>query len=580
MACGQTPGPTDMCGIFGHTGREPVDLEHARAALHRLSHRGPDQWGEWSDDRTYMGHRRLSIMDLSEQGRQPMLTDDESIVLCANGEIFNHQEIRRELGSSVSFRSGSDSEVLLHGYRAWGIRGLVERLEGMYAFVLLDRTAQRLYMVRDRVGVKPLYYGKLAGRVAWASELKALEAFYDPEELRYDATALYDFVSYLYVPSPKSLYHDIYKLEPAHYLEVDLVSGDSGQHRYWQLAAEPHPTPPSEPLEQLRALVSDSVDAQLMSDVPVGFFLSGGIDSSVVVAEAAQRSDRLHTYSIGFDVDGYSETEFARIVAEQFKTDHTERTLHREDVSASFHQLKAWYDEPFADTSAFPTHLVSQLARQTSTVVLTGDGGDELFGGYKWYDRYFAARARLASAPGAGPLARLRDAVWRGFRPATDGPTIFAEARKRTLRPDKLRHRAAFEIPDDYDDYWHYRRFYRPELPIRTRAQYMDFHGYLPDQILTKVDRASMAVSLEARVPLLATKLVEFAFTIPDADRYSGGRLKGVLKDAYASTLPSSILHREKKGFSIPLSNWKTDLLEGEATRQDHILKNLYGVDL
>ena len=536
-----------MCGLFGHTRFDSERVTHSRAALNLLQHRGPDGWGEWHDDAAYVGHRRLSILDLSAQGRQPMASADRSVVMAVNGEIYNYQELRAQLSKEFQFKSDGDSEVLLHGYRAWGLAGLLARIEGMYAICIYDRVQKKIYLARDRAGIKPLYYSSRDGTVVWASELKAIVGFLGPSGLSADNTALYDFLTYLYVPAPKTAFKQVYKLEAAHYAVVDVATGKVDTHRYWSL--EPLQTRTSvrgpEAAEQLRELVAKAVVSQMVSDVPIGFFLSGGMDSSVVVAEAARAHTGVTTYSIGFDVAASDETPYAREVAEHFGTTHIQRILSRDAAVPLFEAMSTWYDEPFADTSALPTRLVSALAREGSTVALTGDGGDEVFGGYLWYPMVARKTARIAVLPhalrnllrwlpsafGDGAMHKtLRDLRAYGLE---DGAALYASVRNRQGPTEKAKFRQTFDIPADYDDFWSYRRYYREDLPLMTRLQYLDFHTYLPDQLLTKVDRASMSVSLEVRVPLLDTRLVEFSFGLPEGERLPGGELKGLLKQAY-----------------------------------------------
>ena len=578
-----------MCGIFGHTGFDPARAERSREALHTLSHRGPDQWGEWTEPGgAYLGHRRLSILDLSEAGRQPMCTGGDAVVLTANGEVYNFLALRAELARTFEFHSASDSEVILHGYRAWGIDGLVARLEGMYAFALYDRAAGTVFLVRDRVGIKPLFYSSVGGRAAWASELKALERFHAGDGLRVDGTAVYDFLTYLYVPAPKTLYQGVHKLEPGHLAEVDVRTGRVRARRYWSLPVGEAQVEVPEAAARLRELVRDAVRDQIVSDVPVGFFLSGGVDSSTVVAEAAGLGGRLHTVSIGFDDPAHDETHFAAQVAQAFGTDHVRRVLDAGAAAELYPRLRDWYDEPFADTSAFPTHLVSRVARERCTVVLTGDGGDEVFGGYGWYTRFLKLRRwrvpalRALRPVSAGLQARLHpsraaSAVALAERALLlDDFELYTRLMGGLLREEKEGVRRAWEVPADYDDHWVFRRWWRGDLPPRKRMQYLDFHTYLPDDILTKVDRASMAVALECRVPLLATPVVEFAFGLPERVLYAGGQLKGLMKTAYRGVLPDEILDRGKKGFSIPVRAWRREILGGARSKQENVLRALY----
>ena len=575
-----------MCGILGHTAFGRIGLERSRRALNTLAHRGPDHRDDWQDGKVYLGHRRLSVIDLSVRGSQPMSTPDGRIQLIANGEIYNFRTLRCELRHRHEFRTESDSEVLLHGYAEWGIGGLLARLEGMFAFSIYDRNKAMVYLARDRVGIKPLYYAAARGEVLWASELKAVIAAQGVEALRVDETALYDFLTYLYVPTPKTLYRDVFKLRPAHYLEIEVDTGSCREHRYWELSTEVRECALEEAAERTRDVIGRSVGLQMYSDVPVGFFLSGGMDSSIVVKEACGHSTDVHTHCIGFNARGRSECEFARLVAERFGTCHRSQTFDAELLDFGLDSLRQWYDEPFADTSAFPTYQVSRFARETSTVVLTGDGGDELFGGYPRYRprRRFVGAGRFA-------LPRLSEIRKKGRSTLAgrvanrielhllDELELFTRLIGGMLKANKREFARLLRIDEEYDDYWQFREYYRPDLPRRTRLQYLDFHTYLPDDILTKVDRASMAVSLEARVPLLGTEVVECAFSVPEPIRYHGGRRKGLLKHAYRDRLPPEIIGRGKRGFSIPLPLGGSFPGRGQL-KQEAIIRRLFAPEL
>jgi asparagine synthase (glutamine-hydrolysing) len=572
-----------MCGLFGFslTGANRVPdpaIAAGRHARDLLAHRGPDSAGESVAAGTYLGHRRLAVIDLSESGRQPMVSDDGDVAIAVNGEIYNYQRLRDALGPE-RFRSQSDSEVVLHGYRVWGLDGLLDALDGMYAFVIHDRAAEQVHLVRDRPGIKPLFYAVHGGICTWASELKAIEAFAadggptGDARLTTDETALYDFLTYGYVPAPKTRFREVRKLPPGCVATIDMTDAALTVTRYWQL-----PAPPATALDgpggdaeaagqQLLTLVERNVASQLVSDVPVGFFLSGGMDSTTVVAHAALGRDA-RTYAIGWDVASHDETGFAEMAASAFATRHTTRKLSDDDSAGLLERMVAWYDEPHADTSILPTYWVSRLARQDVTVVLTGDGGDELFGGYQWYARF--QRLRRAQAT-FGVLARLApvralEAVWPIGGKLAERVRMLAEREPLGLyaallgaaSADTRKHYAeALGIPDDYDRLWAFRAWWRPELGPRRALQYLDFHTYLPDDILTKVDRASMSVSLEARVPFLSRDVMEFAFAQPESWLYADGQLKGGMKTAYRDHLPVEILTRSKKGFSIPLHRWR-----------------------
>lgn len=504
---------------------------------------------------------------------------DGNVVITVNGEIYNFKALREELAKKYRFNSSSDSEVLIHGYKEWGVEKLLSKIEGIYAFALYDKTKQKLFLVRDRVGIKPLYFSRLnGGGLAWASELKALETFHDRKKLEIDFTAVYDYLTYLYVPAPKTLYKDVYKLEPAHFLEVDIATGKITNNCYWQLDPVPKlSTSLEEAAQKVRELVGLAVKEQVVSDVPVGFFLSGGLDSSTVVATAATLGTKLHTYSIGFDVPEHDETRFAEVVAKKFETQHVRQIISVDNVKNSFYNIRGWFDEPFADTSAFPVHLVSSLARKNSTVVLTGDGGDEVFGGYNWYSQF---------KKGRGKYVRNRSRITSLIKPLVSSAMknrltsleleYYATLMGGLTRSEKQSYRYRFNIPDSYDDYWYFRKYYRKDLPTLTRLQYLDFHTYLPDDILTKVDRASMAVALECRVPLLSTPLIEFVFSLPEDIRYYNNELKGLMKHSFEEILPKEILERDKKGFSIPTGKWKSKLMKRKSSMPEYILDELF----
>ena len=575
-----------MCGIFGvNQPYSPI----ARTALDQLTHRGPDQSGEWHDERLYMGHRRLSILDLSEHGRQPMVDPEQSVVIAVNGEIYNYRELKLQLKDKYHFISDSDSEVVLYGYKEWGMDGLLERVEGMFACSIYDIVARQVHLVRDPAGIKPLYYYHQGDRFAWGSELKALQCYFADLPLTVDQTALYDFLTYLYIPPPKSLYHNVFKLEAAHYLSYDLTSNRLTKKRYWSLNVKTVDIDPVNAARQLRGLVMESVEAQMVSDVPLGFFLSGGIDSSAIVGCAAQqRSESINSYTIGFEEAGFDESPFAELVAERHQTQHHCEILDQNLSLELYPKMRQWFDEPHIDTSALPTYLVSRFARQDVEVVLTGDGGDELFGGYS---HYFKHQAISASGRIQSPLLKtLNRSVKRGLigrslgraaanierRFFLDGLELHTRLLGGMLRDEKHSYRTRYQIPEDYDDYWFFRQHYRPELPLISRLQYLDFHTYLPEDILTKVDRTSMAVALEARVPFITRPIIEFAFSLPEAVRLPNGEPKGVLKQAFADLLPESIINRPKKGFTVPLKRWRKTFYGDFVYPQEQLLAQLY----
>ena len=581
-----------MCGISGAYLRRATPADELRGAVERMSgciaHRGPDDGGTFVDAGAgvLFGFRRLAIIDLTEAGHQPMESASGRYVLIFNGEAYNFATVRAELesiGAAPQWRGHSDTEVLLAAVEQWGLEAAVRRFVGMFAFALWDRREQTLHLVRDRVGVKPLYYALAGEAVLFASEVKALAAHpLFRGEIDRDAVALY--ARYGYVPAPHTIYKETYKLAPGGILTVRPGSAPPEVRRYWDLRevvsrAKAHPFRGSdgEALDALDALLTDSVALRMIADVPLGVFLSGGIDSSVVVAAMQRRNTgRVKTFSIGFHDARYDEARYAREVAQHLGTEHTELYVTPDEARAVIPLLPHIYDEPFADSSQIPTYLVSKLARQSVTVSLSGDGGDELFGGY---NRYFLGRRLWRTARAIPrPLRPVAGAMLRGIpagawnvavKPlARLHPTLRERAGERLHKlgramtandPDVLYRDVvaqwtdvvggAASRPIAIDE--------RPELDDLTeRMMYFDQVSYLVDDILVKVDRASMAVSLEAREPLLDHRLIEFAWTLPLQTKIRDGKGKWLLRQWLRRSLPETMIERPKMGFAIPLGDW------------------------
>lgn len=559
-----------MCGLIG--GNNPA--WNYNAAVEAMGHRGPDSHQVQPFNHFTLGFSRLAVVDTSSTADQPMLSNDGRVALAFNGETYGHRILRESLRQiGYEFRThSSDTETVLNAYLHWGA-DFVENIDGMFAIAIYDQRTEQIHLYRDRAGVKPLYYFCDGPKFAFASELKTLQTLLANVSLTIDNTALYDFLNYGYIPAPKSLYRNIFKLPPATHLVFDVrQKAIQSQNRYWELPVCINQTIKlEEAADHVTELLEESVHEQIIADVPVGCFLSGGIDSSIVVSHAAKADPQLQTFSVGFEDVTHSETRFAQIVAEQFATRHHEVTYAAQTMNAQLSQLQQLYHEPFADTSAFPTRLVSKTARQSVTVALSGDGGDELFGGYKWYRRFekmmrygatrFPGPELLLSRLESGlPAGTLRQKATRAVTLlCTDPLSLYLELMGGPTRFQKQMYARQMSIDPDYDCAWYFRQFWRPELPLLTRLQYLDFHTYLPDDILTKVDRASMAQSLEVRVPFLSRKVIEFAFSLPENVRYCKGQLKGILKHAYRHSLPDSILQRSKKGFSVPPSHLVND---------------------
>jgi asparagine synthase (glutamine-hydrolysing) len=565
-----------MCGIAGiiRWDHQPVFEHEIRTMCRMMLHRGPDEEGIYLSEGVALGMRRLSIIDL-EGGQQPVSNEDGTVWVVFNGEIYNYKELHRQLvRNGHRFRTESDTETIVHLYEEYGAR-CVDHLRGMFAFAIWDTRQKRLLLARDRLGIKPLYYAETDNGVAFASELKPLLAL--PQiDRTVNWQALSHLFTFLATPASQSIIDGVRKLEPAR-----LAIADRGRslriERYWDVEFEPdeHSTE-AELIEQLREVLADAVAAHEIADVPVGAFLSGGIDSSTVVATMAARSPnrQIKTFSVGFVEDGFDELAHARKVAAAFGTEHHELVL-RPDVASIVEDL-AWYlDEPFGDTSAIPTYMVSKLAAEHVKVVLTGDGGDELFAGYdkyvverreREYDRVPAAIRGMAGAIGSAMPEGMRGRRFlRHF--ALDGPKRYLDA-STLFRADEmaqLLQSNAFEQVSRFDPWSERLSYLESGRDWMSAAQYCDLNTYLPLDILTKVDRMTMAHSIEARPPLLDHRLVEFAAKIPARFRLRESTTKYLLKQAMRGILPNEIIDRPKQGFAVPLARWFRGELSGFA---------------
>ncbi len=562
-----------MCGICGlYQTDHPVDRASLQAMNHRQRHRGPDDEGYYlsPDHQLGFGFRRLAIIDLSPNGHQPMTNEDESLWVVFNGEVYNYPDLRCELvNAGHEFRSTSDTETVLHGYEEWGV-DVVKRLSGMFAFAIWNQNDHTLFMARDRLGIKPLHYYWDEKKFAFASEVKSLLTLSLNTDL--DHSAIWDYFTYLYVPTPKTIYKHIRKLPPAHYA---IFNGDLKINEYWDVKnwGTSHLSK-GDAADAVRDQLFKSTASHLIADVPVGVLLSGGLDSSAVTAAASSQSpiSNLQSFSIGFDIPEHSELEYAQIIADTFHTTHRTHIVSRQDFSSALAQMIDLYDEPFADGSGLPTLAVSRLAAEHVKVVVAGDGGDETLAGYirylKWihlkqrdigtesfrnllYEKILLkALAPLTGVPKVLGLISARDLDLHGKRGADRYAALIDPVKafqKPKLLPDLARE---FR---DYDDYWYVRKFWRDDLDEVSAMQYVDIKTYLHDDILTKVDRASMAASLEVRVPLLDHAWVELAASLPAEWRFQ----KSIFREALVGVLPESILNRSKKGFSAPLLNWQ-----------------------
>jgi asparagine synthase (glutamine-hydrolysing) len=571
-----------MCGIAGIARFDgaPVDSRALARVNAALAHRGPDGDGVYASGSVALAHRRLAIIDPTG-GRQPFVDDEAGLALSYNGEVYNYREIRGDL-RDARFVTDSDTEVVLRAYARWGIACL-EKVRGMFAFALHDRRANRLYLVRDRVGIKPLYYHNDAHRLVFASELGALLACGEIER-EIDEAGLGGYLRFGYVPTPATIWRGVRKLEPGCYLEVDLASGKLSQHRYWTLDPSVRDRSEDEAAEELDALLDDIVRIYVRSDVPFGAFLSGGVDSGLVTALMRRVLDTpVRSFTIGFAEDSYSELPHAEQAARIVGARHTSAVLSPELSESLLLGIARRFGEPFADSSAIPTWYVSSLAAREVKMVLSGDGGDELFAGYNSYRAVLDAvsgrtpRAGTAIGKGLAWLGALAGAParadWR--RAHHQQRDTFSAERRASLLGRGVDNRGEDELeePESAD-------------PV-TRCQFRDLQTYLPDDILTKVDRMSMDNSLEVRVPLLDHKLVEFAFTLPTALKIGYGadgriQTKRLLKRSAARFYPRDLVDRRKWGFGIPVHQWLNgplkpmvrDLLDGSgnwlASHLDH----------
>jgi asparagine synthase (glutamine-hydrolysing) len=609
-----------MCGITGfwsEGARGSGTSDDLRRMTDALQHRGPDDSGVWVDPDTgvHLGHRRLSIVDLSPDGHQPMVSHDGRYVIVFNGEVYNFADLRRELtagGDAPPFRGHSDTEVMLAAITRWGLEAAVRRFVGMFAFALWDRRERVLHLVRDRLGIKPLYYGWVRGAFVFGSELKALGE-HPGSDREIDRGALALFLRHGYVPAPHSIYRGISKLAPGTILSLPAPSERRQPVPFWEAravaeagVARRFAGTPEEGVEELDRLLRDAVRLRMVADVPLGAFLSGGVDSSTVVALMQAQSDRpVRTFSIGVHEGGYDEAPEARAVAEHLGTDHTELYVTPQDALGVIPHLPEMYDEPFADPSQIPTFLVSRLARRDVTVSLSGDGGDELFAGYNrytWVKRIWDVVGRLprsARAGLGGALMAVAPETWDRWHGRLE--PVLPGALRHRYPGDKL-HKLAQVLTADGPDAMFYSLISYWKNPssvviggtepptaltdpaararigdLVERMMYADLVTYLPEDILTKVDRASMAVSLEARVPLLDHRVVEFAWTLPLALKVRDGQTKWPLRQVLYRYVPRELIERPKAGFGIPLDTWlrgplrewAEDLLSEDALSRD-----------
>lgn len=568
-----------MCGIAGiYSKKQPFSESGIRGMISVLQHRGPDADGIFVDDNCVLGHKRLSILDLSDNANQPMTSHNDRFVMVYNGEVYNYREIAAELKQSFQceFKTSSDTEVILEAFAHYGTR-FVEKLNGMFAIAVFDKQTKELFLFRDRLGIKPLYYASIEDVFYFASELKAIKKVTDSKlTLNYEAIASYLHVGF--ISAPFSIYNEVSKLESGHYIKINKQGVEA--RKYWSsfdVITENTITNEKEALVKFSDLLSSSVQYQLKSDVPFGVFLSGGIDSSLITAQASAISSvSVNTFSIGFKENRYNESVYAGQVANYLKTNHHEFIVSQNDAIELIDELMNVYDEPFADSSAIPTMLVSKLAKKRVTVCLSGEGGDELFfgyGAYQWAKRLNNPLIKTFKKPIAFILENSRTRFQRHanyfknknrqlryshilsqeqyfFSTAEIQQILTVDALKKISPQQELFVGFSKKI----------NRLPRALTHMEKQAMF-DVNFYLQDNLLTKVDRASMRYSLETRVPFLDHRIVEFALNLSPHLKYKNGTSKYLLKEVLYQYLPKSYFDRPKQGFAIPLSNWlKTDL--------------------
>lgn len=533
-----------MCGILGHIStKKSIDQKIFGSMLATLEHRGPDDFGTYYsvDQKIALGHTRLSFLDLSPLGKQPLSNKEKNIWVSFNGEIYNFLELKEELKQQYQFTSNTDTEVLIAAYQTWGIN-FISKLKGMFAFSLLDEKQNTLYLVRDRFGIKPLYYYFDQENLIFGSELKAILSSGIPKK-EIDFSSFIDYFVYRYIPSPKTIWKDIKKLPPAHYIKIDTTSLDHSLHEYWHLTSKELIKDEVELIAQIDSVLLKSVKEHTRADVPIGSFLSGGYDSSALVSYMKKTALNPETFSIGFSHWEKSEHQFAAIVANHLNVKNESIIADASSLNLVNIMPKV-YDEPIADISIVPTYMVSKLARKKVKAVLSGEGADEIFGGYTWQSDFYKLNNPI------GIIEKIK----KKLNPI-DTVSFYAQAMamgnfdeielKKMLHPD-----LQALIPKDI--YWFYRKNFDPNLSPLKSIQYLDMKCFMGELVLTKVDRASMANSLEVRVPFLDHELFETIFSIDEKTYYKKDQTKYLLYENIKNDLPETILDRKKQGFVGP----------------------------
>jgi asparagine synthase (glutamine-hydrolysing) len=548
-----------MCGIFGYYAKRISSLSADLTALNLLKHRGPDNTGYYKKESLFSGHTRLSILDTSFHGNQPFISPCKKIILTINGEIYNFKSLIKKLSKDVKLRSASDSEVLLYYYLQFGLSKTLNDIEGMYAFTIVDLRSNNIFLCRDRFGVKPLFYHHNEDSIYWSSEAKSILSHKGIDNFKKRYESIYDYLTYLYVPTPYTLYEDIFKLEPGSYIKYNIDNNSKLIVNYYTLYDKINNFDSiNETCPSLYELIDESIQEQLVADVPLGTLLSGGVDSSIITHHSSKYINELYSFNLYFNVDSHNESKYAKNVSMLCNTIHSEFELNHSDIDKYFDFITRSFDEPLGDSSVYPTFFISKFASNTCKVLLSGDGADEIFGGYNYYSRFLSENSDMEDSSNSIYLncknSFVRKLINKLQCRYLTGFDLFAKLKGGLIRSEKSFYRKLFEIPIDYDDYWYFKKYYRTSIPIYKRFRYLDISTYLHDDILTKVDRMSMLNSVEVRVPFIKSKIVENAFKLKNDDIFTNGILKYKLKSSYKNIFDNNILFRSKRGFSTPFT--------------------------
>tara|TARA_Y100000741_G_C18261811_1_gene560762 strand:+ start:1344 stop:3155 length:1812 start_codon:yes stop_codon:yes gene_type:complete len=586
-----------MCGILGiNSCNLSITKKDFLESRDLMNHRGPDSSGYYESENknVMLGHNRLSIIDLSNSAHQPMISFDNRYVITYNGELYNYISLKKTLiEKGYEFNSKSDTEVILNSFHLWKEKSL-DKLNGMFSFCIYDKIKDSFFIARDRLGIKPLFYYFDYNNFIFSSELKSILSFSNIDK-KINYSSILDYLSFGYTPAPNTVYKKIKKLKPGHFIYYE--NKKIFQKKYWDIdLKKENYISYDESLETISSLIKNSIKSQLISDVPIGSLLSGGIDSSAVSYYGSLINKNLITCSIGFDDNKFSETNYSRSVAKLIGSDHYESIMSFERSFNNIDNIINIYDEPFADSSALPTLEVSRIAREKMTVALSGDGGDEIFNGYKRYIN-FEKRKKIPFMSSLKTIPFLKSFLLnkrgeRLFRFLSSSNNI---QRYMTyidyFSPFEKRKMVNKDYFDNYDDYYSLKKYWDNNIDLNKQIRYLELKTYLPDDILTKVDRASMHYSLEVRPPLLDHKLVEFCFSLPSHFHIKNHDFKSLLKDDLIEKLPKKIIDRGKKGFSLPWKSWKNkfldqskellingDLIKSKIISKDYIENNLYNL--